>query len=69
VQIISGEADHNISAKLKPVITTTRTHPDKKGNSLSPLVFCIAVIALTRDLNRVDYGSYVNGIEKNAVSY
>jgi hypothetical protein len=63
VQIISGEAEHNISPKIKSVSTKTKTHSDKKGNSLSPLDFCIALIALTRELNRVDYGSHVNGTE------
>jgi hypothetical protein len=63
VQIIGGEAEHNTSAKIKPVSNTLKTHPDKKGNSLSPLNFCIALIAFTHELKRVDYGSQVNGTE------
>jgi len=63
VQIISGEAEHNTSAKIKPLSNTSKTHPDKKRNSLSPLDFCVALIAYTHEPNRVDYGSQVNGIE------
>ena len=35
-----------------------------QGDSLSPLLFCIAVIPLTNELNRADCGYQVHGIER-----
>jgi len=34
------------------------------GDSLSPLLFCIALIPLTNELNRADYGYQVHGTER-----
>ena len=35
-----------------------------QGDSLSPLLFCIALIPLTNELNRADCGYQVHGTEK-----
>jgi hypothetical protein len=35
-----------------------------QGDSLSPLVFCIALIPLTHELNRADCGYQVHGAER-----
>ena len=35
-----------------------------QGNSLSPLLFCIALIPLTNELNRADCGYQVHGTER-----
>jgi hypothetical protein len=35
-----------------------------QGDSLSPLLFCIALIPLTNDLNRADCGYQVHGTER-----
>jgi hypothetical protein len=35
-----------------------------QGDSLSPLFFCIALIPLTNELNRVDCGYQVHGTER-----
>ena len=36
-----------------------------QGDSLSPLLFCIALIPLTNELNRADCGYQVHGTERN----
>jgi len=35
-----------------------------QGDSLSPLLFCIALIPLTNELNRADCGNQVHGTER-----
>ena len=35
-----------------------------QGDSLSPLLFCIALIPLTDELNRADCGYHVHGTER-----
>ena len=35
-----------------------------QGDSLSPLLFCIALIPLTNELNRADCGYQVHGTER-----
>ena len=35
-----------------------------QGDSLSPLIFCIALIPLTNELNRADFGYQVHGNER-----
>jgi hypothetical protein len=35
-----------------------------KGDSLSPLLFCIALIPLTNELNRADCGYQISGTER-----
>jgi len=35
-----------------------------QGDSLSPLIFCIALIQLTNELNRADCGYQVHGTER-----
>jgi len=35
-----------------------------QGDSLSPLIFCIALIPLTNELNRADCGYQVHGTER-----
>jgi len=37
-----------------------------QGDSLSPLLFCIALIPLTNELNRADCGYQVHGTERNS---
>ena len=36
-----------------------------QGVSLSPLLFCVALIPLTYELNRADYGYQEHGAERN----
>jgi hypothetical protein len=67
LQIINGETEHNASAKNKAGSNAVTTHSDTKrnipGDSLSPLLFCIAFIPLTNELNKTDCGYQVHGTE------
>ena len=40
-----------------------------QGDSLLPLLFCIALIPITNELNRADCGYQVHGTERKEVTY
>ena len=44
--------------------TQSNTKRNFQGNSLSHLIFCIALIPLTNELNRADCGYQVHGTER-----
>jgi hypothetical protein len=53
-----NEQSTTLQLKTKQDIMQLKNHPDMKKNipvgSLSPLIFCTALIPLTHDLNRAD---------------
>jgi hypothetical protein len=56
--------EHNASAKNKTESSAATAHLETQsyvpGVSLLPLLFCIAVIPLTDELNRSDHGYQVH---------
>ena len=60
--------EHKAYFKNKTGSNAVTTHSDTKrnipGDSLSPSLFCIALIPLTNELNRADCGYQVHGTER-----
>ena len=60
--------EHKASFKTKQKVMQTQTIQIRwgifQGDSLSPLIFCRAIVAFTHDLNRADFGYEVNKTER-----
>jgi len=60
--------EHKAYFKNKARSNAVTAHSDMKRDisrdSLSPLLFCIALIPLTNELNRADCGCQVHGTER-----
>jgi len=66
--VIYGEVAHKAFLKTKPEVTQSQLIQIRRGifqgDSLSPLLFCIALIPLTNKPNRADCGYQVHGTER-----
>jgi hypothetical protein len=63
-----NEMEHKTSGEDKSGTTAIKAYQDKQrniqGDSLSPLLFCIALIPITNELNRSNCGYKIHGTER-----